>query len=86
VCIGNTSTINVHLDAKCKFPAVMSCKKYSYGGELLLFDYCFLLNYSGKDVVLIKGDKVAHSVVPMISQTGVNPVRTSIVIFNNHLH
>ena len=46
VCIGNKSTINVHLDAKCNFPAVMSCKK----------NYCFLLKDIGKDVVLIKGD------------------------------
>ena len=85
VCIGNTSTINVHLDARSNFPAVMSCKKNSHGGELLLVDYCFLLKYSGKDIVLIKGDRVAHSVLPMISQPGVKPVRTSIVLFNNHV-
>jgi len=33
VCIGSTSRINIHLNAKCNFPAVMSCKKKSHGSS-----------------------------------------------------
>jgi hypothetical protein len=79
-----------HLDPASKFPALFTaCNPLDFrtkwsGGELLLTEPAFIIDYVERNVVLLAGASTWHGVLPLIPTNGsAQPVRASLAHFNN---
>jgi hypothetical protein len=79
-----------HLDPASKFPALFTvCNPLDFrtkwsGGELLLTEPAFIIDYVERDVVLLAGASTWHGVLPLTPTNGsAQPVRASLAHFNN---
>jgi hypothetical protein len=79
-----------HLDPASKFPALFTvCNPLDFktewsGGELLLTEPAFVVDYVERDVVLLAGASTWHAVLPLTPAKGSKqPVRASLAHFNN---
>jgi hypothetical protein len=79
-----------HLDPASKFPALFTvCNPLDFktewsGGELLLTEPAFVVDYVERDVVLLAGATTWHAVLPLTPAKGSKqPIRVSLAHFNN---
>ena len=89
--INNKSEIAIHLDPKSQLPCLLTMdnplgnSRPFTGGELLLNEYAWVADYGPEDVILFRGDKEWHSVLPTQGKLIKNKphIRASQIFFSN---
>ena len=89
--INNKSEIAIHLDPEAQLPCLLTMDnplkddRPFAGGELLINEYAWVANYGPKDIILFRGDKTWHMVLPIQGKPIKNKshIRASQVFFRN---
>ena len=89
--INNKSEIAIHLDPLSQLPCLLTMDnplgdyRPFTGGELLLNEYAWVADYGPKDVILFRGDKTWHMVLPTQGKPIKHKphVRASQIFFSN---
>ena len=87
------SRMHLHLDSDSNFPTILTqapiMETEFKGGELFILDNSFVCDYKCGDIVMIRGSKVFHTVLPFSiddkskSNSDKYPLRFSCSIYNN---